>query len=401
MADRGPGVRAADRLGQSPKVICSRSAPISARNVLEREIRRATSKEPTTAHRSGHSTRDQRVADTASRQLITQRSLVQIQPPQRTTANAPRTTDRSATARAAFSLAIPSKLRSVPCGRRLTLRGSIGRARSPPSVERRPSCREISPVSERFAERRVISAVFVDVVGSTALTVALGPERLKRALDRAFRELSAIIAAEGGTVEKYVGDAVHALFGAPTAHPDDPQRALQAAHACLAWAEARTGVPVPFAVRVGVETGEAIVDLSAVATDREQMSIGTCVNVAARLQQLAEPGQGLVGPTCHGVTLETAEFLALGALELKGLGRMSVWRLVRPLPVVPATPLTFVGREAELDVPPLAYRPGASGRSVLALISGPPGQGKTRLVDEVVAGVRAEAQVLMARCRPP
>src|SRR6266851_5316885 len=84
MADRGPGVRAADRLGQSPKVICSRSAPISARNVLEREIRRATSKEPTTAHRSGHSTRDQRVADTASRQLITQRSLVQIQPPQPT-----------------------------------------------------------------------------------------------------------------------------------------------------------------------------------------------------------------------------------------------------------------------------------------------------------------------------
>jgi len=156
MADRGPGVRAADRLGQSPKVICSRSAPISARNVLEREIRRATSKEPTTAHRSGHSTRDQKVADTASRQLITQRPLVQIRPVQRTTANAPRTTDRSATARAAFSLAIPSKLRSVPCGRRLTLRGSIGRARSPPSVERRPSCREISPVSGRFAvkERR-------------------------------------------------------------------------------------------------------------------------------------------------------------------------------------------------------------------------------------------------------
>ena len=256
-------------------------------------------------------------------------------------------------------------------------------------------------MSVRFAERRVISAVFVDVVGSTALTVALGPERLKRALDRAFRELSAIIAAEGGTVEKYVGDAVHALFGAPTAHPDDPQRALQAAHACLAWAEARTGVPVPFAVRVGVETGEAIVDLSAVATDREQMSIGTCVNVAARLQQLAEPGQVLVGPTCHGVTLETAEFLALGALELKGLGRMSVWRLVRPLPVVAATPLTFVGREAELDVLRLAYRRAASGRSVLALISGPPGQGKTRLVDEFVAGVRPEAQLLMARCRPP
>lgn len=255
-------------------------------------------------------------------------------------------------------------------------------------------------MSERFAERRIISAVFVDVVGSTTLTVALGPERLKRALDRAFRELSALIVAEGGTVEKYVGDAVHALFGAPTTHPDDPQRALRAAHACLAWAEGRAAMPVPFAVRVGVETGEAIVDLNAVETDREQMSIGTCVNVAARLQQLAEPGQVLVGPTCHGVTRETAEFVALGDLELKGFGRMPVWRLVRPLSVGAATPLTFMGREAELDVLRLAYRRATSGRSVLVLISGPPGQGKTRLVDEFLTSLQPVAHILTARCRP-
>jgi class 3 adenylate cyclase len=77
---------------------------------------------------------------------------------------------------------------------------------------------------EQRLERRVVTALFVDVVGSTALTRELGPERVKRALDRAFGELAALIAAEGGTVEKYIGDAIHALFGVPATHPDDLQR---------------------------------------------------------------------------------------------------------------------------------------------------------------------------------
>jgi class 3 adenylate cyclase/tetratricopeptide (TPR) repeat protein len=240
----------------------------------------------------------------------------------------------------------------------------------------------------------------VDVVGSTALTVQLGPERLKRTLDRAFLELAALISAEGGTVEKYVGDAIHALFGVPASHPDDAQRAIRAAHGCVEWAAARGRAPIPLAVRVGLETGEAIVDLAAAETARQQMSVGTCVNVAARLQQLAEPAQILVGPTCREVVGDGAEFTALGEVELKGLGRVPAWHLTalahpRAGPVAP-----FVGREAELDLLRLAYRRARSGRSVLALVSGPPGQGKTRLVDEFVAGLGAEAQVLKARCRP-
>ena len=86
---------------------------------------------------------------------------------------------------------------------------------------------------EQRLERRVVTALFVDVVGSTTLTLELGPERVKRALDRAFNELATLIAAEGGTVEKYIGDAIHALFGVPATHPDDPQRALRAADACV------------------------------------------------------------------------------------------------------------------------------------------------------------------------
>jgi class 3 adenylate cyclase len=255
-------------------------------------------------------------------------------------------------------------------------------------------------VASRLTERRVLTALFVDVVGSTALTAAFGPERLKRTLDRAFTDLRAIIAAEGGTVEKFVGDAIHAVFGAPVAHGDDPQRALRAAHACLRWAGTQAGAPIPLDVRIGVETGEAIVDLGAVEADRQQMSVGTCVNVAARLQQLAAPGEALVGPTCHDLGRDLAEFEARGEVELRGVGRLPAWRLVALVAPRAGARLPFVGRDAERDLLRAAYRRAVSGRSVLALVLGPPGQGKTRLVEECLAEVQPRATVLSARCRP-
>jgi class 3 adenylate cyclase len=111
-------------------------------------------------------------------------------------------------------------------------------------------------------ERRVVTALFVDVVGSTALIVQLGSERFKRVVDQTFPALRAVIEAEGGTVGAYIGDAILALFGVPGAHPDDPQRALKAAHACIRWSEEHGTTSIPLAVRIGVETGEAIVDLA-------------------------------------------------------------------------------------------------------------------------------------------
>src|SRR5436190_7510208 len=107
---------------------------------------------------------------------------------------------------------------------------------------------------ERHQERRLVTCLFLDVVGSTELTMRLGPERLKNALDAAFSELRALIVAHGGTVEKYIGDAIYALFGAPVSHADDPARALRVALACLRWADEREPAEVPFSVRVGVET---------------------------------------------------------------------------------------------------------------------------------------------------
>ena len=254
-------------------------------------------------------------------------------------------------------------------------------------------------MAETRAERRPVTALFVDIVGSTALTVALGPERLKRALDRAFGELTAIIAAEGGTVEKYVGDAIHALFGAPIAHADDPQRAVRAARGCVQWTERHEQDRVAFRVRIAVETGEAIVDLDAVEGARHQMSVGACVNVAARLQQLAEPGQILIGPACHDAIADVGEFADLGDIELRGLGLMRAWRLTG-LASRRAGRIPLVGREAELRLLALAAMRARARRAVFVLVSGPPGQGKTRLVEEFVEGLAAEARVLRARCRP-
>jgi len=249
-------------------------------------------------------------------------------------------------------------------------------------------------------ERRIVTALFVDVVGSTALIVQLGSERFKRALDQAFLALRAVIEAEGGSVGTSIGDAIFALFGVPAAHPDDPQRALRAAQACIRWSEARDSASVPLAVRIGVETGEAIVDLAGAETERQQTSVGACVNLAARLQQLAEPGQILVGPTCHQITAELAAFTALGEIELKGLGRQPVWRLVALAGSPSSARPPLVGRDAELDRLRLAYRQALAGRSVLAVVYGPPGQGKTRLVEEFVAELGDSAKVLKARCRP-
>jgi class 3 adenylate cyclase len=246
-------------------------------------------------------------------------------------------------------------------------------------------------------ERRLVTSLFIDVVGSTELTVKLGPERLKAALDQAFAELRTIIAGEGGTVEKYIGDAIYALFGAPVAHPNDPERALRAAAGARAWAASRAGSEIPFGVRVGLETGEAIVDLAAAAETKQQMSVGAVVNIAARLQQRAEPGQVLVGPVAHDATAEIATFTALGSVDLKGLGSIAVWQLDEIRETGTRRRLPFVGREAELELLRLAQR-RAKTRSVLGLVSGPPGQGKTRLVEEFFAS--RPGRVLTARCRP-
>ena len=253
--------------------------------------------------------------------------------------------------------------------------------------------RYASPVNEAREERRLVTCVFIDIVGSTDLTVRLGPERLKGALNAAFAEVSARIVAEGGIVEKYIGDAVYALFGAPIAHADDPVRALRAAHACRVWAAAPDA---PFGLRIGIETGEAVVDLSAIESTKQRMSVGPVVNAAARLEQAAEPGQVLVGPACKAAA-DGARFRSLGEMSFKGLPPMEVWELEAPGEDVVRIDLPFVGRASELEILQLAHGRSRQ-RAVLVIVSGPPGQGKTRAVREFLA--RVGRPFLLARFRP-
>jgi class 3 adenylate cyclase len=128
---------------------------------------------------------------------------------------------------------------------------------------------------EARREIRLVTSVFIDVVGSTDATLRLGPERMQRALASAFSSMSEIISEEGGVTEKYIGDAVFAIFGAPDAHPDDPMRGLRAAERCAAWiSQPVAGQPSPgLAVRIGIETGEVLVDLDALDT-RQRMVVG-------------------------------------------------------------------------------------------------------------------------------
>jgi class 3 adenylate cyclase len=247
-------------------------------------------------------------------------------------------------------------------------------------------------------ERRLVACLFIDIVGSTELTMRLGSERLKAALGAAFNDLRGLIEREGGTVEKYIGDEIYALFGAPVAHEDDPARALRAADAARRWARERTGSVDVFDLRIGIETGEAVIDLAATEGNRQQMSVGAVVNVASRLCHQAEPGQVLLGPVAHAATEELADFRAVGPIDLKGLGPTEAWLLEDITGEAPRHRLPFVGREGELDLLRLAHH-RARDRSVLAFVSGPPGQGKTRLIEEFIASL-ADVRVLTARCRP-
>jgi class 3 adenylate cyclase len=249
-------------------------------------------------------------------------------------------------------------------------------------------------------ERRVITCLFLDVVSSTELVGRLGPDRMHHELGKIFASVRDIVASHGGAVEKYLGDGVLAVFGTPITHTDDPERALRAAADCVGVIDRHRPEGVGIDVRVGVETGSVLVGTGAVVADQDHTLVGACVNVAARLQAAAAPGQIFVGPGCHDAAVDAGEFEDCGSLPLKGVGAMNVWRLVRILEAHPTSRPPFVGRSAELEVVHSAFARARDGRATLFVILGPPGQGKSRLVEEFIDAARPRAHVLMARCRP-
>ncbi|MGQ0670628.1 MAG: ATP-binding protein [Actinomycetota bacterium] len=260
-------------------------------------------------------------------------------------------------------------------------------------------------------ERRLVTVLFADVTGSTGLGERLDPERLQEVMGSYFSAMREEIEAEGGTVEKFIGDAVMAAFGVPAAHEDDPPRALRAALRMLRRldevnAGLRPSHSVTLQIRIGVNTGEVLA--ATAAKPGEAMVTGDAVNVAARLQQAAEPGQ-IVTSERTARAARGFRYRDLGPLELKGKAE-PVAALVlleeRPGPErgVPGLRAPMIGRDREVALLQTIYERAASeGRPDLVTIYGDAGVGKSRLTSEFLALTeRSHPQpvVVRGRCLP-
>jgi class 3 adenylate cyclase len=245
-------------------------------------------------------------------------------------------------------------------------------------------------VASERRERRVVSVLFADLVGFTSRSESLDVEDVEGFLSRYHRVLRGVLQRHGGTVEKFIGDAVMALFGAPVAREDDPERAVRAALSIQdAVAEMRERDGVDLRVRVGVTTGEALIALSADPGAGEGMASGDVVNTAARLQSAAPVDGVLVDAYTHRATERVIRYAAAGAVTAKGKAELvEAWRAVEARSIVPEQArvggLALVGREVEADTLRGALdRSRREPSTQLVSIIGEPGIGKTRLVEEL------------------
>src|SRR3954471_8497593 len=233
-------------------------------------------------------------------------------------------------------------------------------------------------------ERKIATKLFADLVGSTELAATLDPEDLRGRLEPFFEAARNALEQHGGTVEKYIGDAVMAVFGTPVAHGDDPDRAVAAG---LDVAERVGQLDGELTVRVGIETGEVL----SVQGAGDLRVTGEAVNAAARLQQAAQPGEVLVGEraarACRRARLE-----ANGAVEAKGIPeRLGAYRAVAVESEAEVSAVPLVGREDDLDMLRLIARRAARERlPQLVTVIGESGIGKTRLGAELFRELRSD-----------
>jgi class 3 adenylate cyclase/tetratricopeptide (TPR) repeat protein len=266
------------------------------------------------------------------------------------------------------------------------------------------SCGQANPEGARFCNgcasaltpplprevRKTVTVLFCDLVGSTALGEQTDPEVLRALLARYFERMKAIVESHGGTVEKFIGDAVMAVFGIPAAHEDDALRA------CRAAVEMRdTFAELGIEGRIGVNTGEVVTGTE------ERLATGDPVNVAARLEQAAEAGEVLIGGPTLALVHDSVEVDPVEPLALKGKAEpVPAFRLVAvPGPPEPTHASQFVGRAQELAAVLEGWnRTLAGGRCELVTVLGEAGVGKSRLVAEALADI--DARVLRGRCLP-
>jgi class 3 adenylate cyclase/tetratricopeptide (TPR) repeat protein len=258
----------------------------------------------------------------------------------------------------------------------------------------------------------VVTVLFADLVGYTALAEYLDPEQVKRLIEACFARLVADIEAYGGRVDKLLGDAIVALFGAPVAHEDDAERAVRAAlqmQDTLAQFVAERAIDAPpvgispdgIQMRVGINTGEVLVG-TLVGTDYTAM--GDVVNTASRLQTMAPPGRVLVGSGTAALCSLKIAREPFGVTSIRGRERVEQSWLITGAAAAGSRPVRcdvpFVGRRSERALLDAAVQVVRAGHSGVVSIVGEAGSGKTRLAELVVDELENEAIVLRTACAP-
>jgi predicted ATPase/class 3 adenylate cyclase len=265
----------------------------------------------------------------------------------------------------------------------------------------------LAPPAPTTEERKLVTVLFTDIVGSTAKAEQMDPEDVRARLAPYYVRLRTELERFGGTVEKFIGDAVVALFGAPVAHEDDPERAVRAAFAvCRAIDELNAEDEwLDLQVRVGVNTGEALVVVGARASEGEGVASGDVMNTAARLQSAAPVNGILVGELTYVATRDSIEYADAEPIAAKGKSEpVRVWEAVGVTEAArtpAADAVTFVGREREASELTEVWSTAiAENRPGLVTIVGAPGIGKSRLLAEFARRAGQEGRVHWGRCLP-
>src|SRR5215472_11348235 len=256
-----------------------------------------------------------------------------------------------------------------------------------------------APVVQDGAERRQLTVMFCDLVGSTALSTRLDPEDLRFVIGAYHRCVAETVARSDGFVAKYIGDGVLAYFGYPRAHEHDAERAVRSGLTVVeAVPKLDTPARVPLRARVGVATGVVVVgDLIGAGAAQEQAVVGETPNLAARLQALAEPGAVVIEARTRRLTGGLFDYRDLGTTALKGFAEnVPAWQVLRASAIesrfeamrTAMTPL--VGREEEIDLLLRRWEQAKSGDGQVVLISGEPGIGKSRIAQAVVERLSGE-----------
>ena len=264
----------------------------------------------------------------------------------------------------------------------------------------------LGPAAPAREERKVVTVLFADLVGFTARSERLDPEDVRAMLGPYYGRVRADLERYGGTVEKFIGDAVMAIFGAPVAHEDDPERAVRAAiairQAIRELNEADPGLELQ--LRVGVNTGEALVALGARIGEGEGMVAGDIVNTAARMQMAAPVNGILVGEMTYRATERAIEYRAAEPVQAKGkTDPIKVWEAVQArsafgVDVAPRRGTALVGRADEMNLLTDALaRVRRERTSQLVTLVGVPGIGKSRLLWELFDAVEADPDLIYWR----